>query len=185
MTARLKRFPGEILKNLLISSTKWRAPIILDTDCQQRPNGSMYAVLEQTQNSHLATMQANCPNMLGLKIIPKTELIRLEPKNPIPGIFTICTAISGNGWKITGTITTMAHRMMAVPGLMAQEALTAWSAAAAGATLRGSAGRRFAATAGPARPAAASAVSAFVLPGPLPLVLDPLDPLHSNRPGAK
>jgi len=62
------------------------------------------------------------------------------------------------------------------------QALPACSAAAASATLRSTAGRRFAAT---ARLAAAPVFSVFVLPGLFPLVLDPLDPWHSNRPGAK
>ena len=44
--------------------------------------------------------------------------IRLGPKNQIPGAFTTCTAMSGSGWRTTGTTTTMVPRMMGVPGLM-------------------------------------------------------------------
>ena len=69
---------------------------------------------------------------------------------------------------------TVLHQMV-LPGLMSPGAPTGWSVAAAGTAMRANAGLRFATS---TRPAADSPVSAFVLPGPLPLALDHLNPWH-------
>jgi len=52
----------------------------------------------------------------------------------------------------------------------------------AGKAMRATAGLRFATS---TRPAADSPVSAFVLPGPLPLALDHLNPWHCLKPEAQ
>ena len=63
-------------------------------------------------------------------------------------------------------------RMIVVPGLMIQGALSGWCAAAAGAAALTAAARPAATAAG----AASASTSAFVSPGPLTLALDLLDP---------
>ncbi|KPK03081.1 MAG: hypothetical protein AMJ56_20095 [Anaerolineae bacterium SG8_19] len=64
----------------------------------------------------LATMRVNWANMRGMMVIQRIKPILLGKKSQMSGSFMICTATSGNGWKMTGMITTMVHLMTGVPG---------------------------------------------------------------------
>jgi formylglycine-generating enzyme required for sulfatase activity len=94
-------------------------------------------------------------------------------KSLMLGGFTTFTAMSGSGWRTTTTKATKGPLMMAVLGSINPGAPTGCYAAAAGASLRATAGRRIAASTGPIT---AAVVWAFASPGPLPLALDPLYP---------
>ena len=82
-------------QNLLKSSRKLRKPI--NTAYRQRLSGNMPAVREPAKIFPLVTIPTNWTNMLDIQKILKNEFIRLEQSNPMPGVFTICTATSGNG----------------------------------------------------------------------------------------
>ena len=69
------------------------------------------------------------------------NFFRLVTKNPTPMASMTCMATSTSGWRMTGMITTMEHRLTVVPGWIIQGALTAWFAAAAGAAALAADGR--------------------------------------------
>ncbi len=76
--------------------------------------------------------------------IPATRLTRSVKRSPMLLDSMTCTGMFGSGPRTTGMTTTMVHQMMAAPGLMTHGAPAGWSAAAAGTSLRSTAGRRFA-----------------------------------------
>ena len=119
-------------------------------------NGSMHAVLEQQPDFTLGMMNRNLGIMLGTIKIQVLKLIPLVIRSPIPGIFTICMVMSGNGFRTVIIQIIMVPLLMVVRGNM-EIAPPVYSGAVGGTTSPGTAGQLTASGTAPATTPAALA----------------------------
>lgn len=164
-------FKGE---NLPVETVSWmlfrsssrssiRKKVGTNTGFQLRRNGNTQRVQEQKPGIPSAMMNQSLAIMHGMKRTQEIKLMRLALRNPISGFYTICTATSGNGCRISGMEIMTAPQQMEVPGKVEMVRPESFVAAAGG-IVPEAAGRRFATPALPAT-AAPLASSAFTFSG--------------------
>jgi hypothetical protein len=95
---------------------KWRA--LTSTACPLKLNGNMLAELVQLLDSVLVMTNKSLETMLGIEVTPVVRLILLVRRKKTPGVFTICTVMSGSGFRIIGMKITKVLLLMVVHGKM-------------------------------------------------------------------
>lgn len=84
---------------------KWKG--LINTAYPPKPNGNMPAEPAHKQAIFLVTMSQNSKNMHGMLEIQVLKLIQFARRNQTPGVFMICTGMSGNGCRTNGMKITM------------------------------------------------------------------------------
>lgn len=115
----------------------------IGTVCRPKPSGSTPAEPGAPRNFSSVTTCTPLRIMPGIPLIQAVVLIPWRRRRPMSGVFTICMATSGNGWRTIGTVLTKKMPpLTGAPGLMTPGAPTGCFAAAAGTSVHITAGRR-------------------------------------------
>lgn len=95
---------------------KWKE--LTNTAYLQKPNGNTPAAPTHKQGVSLVKTSQYLMNTSGMLEIQAIRLMLLAARNQIPGDFMILTGMSGNGYRIIGTIIIMVLLRMGARGKM-------------------------------------------------------------------